>query len=107
MVMSALRAYNAHHKDKALAQKEAPPQPLTLDDSALLKNNLNAASKQLRALGLKSNKQEGFSLNDFEAVLSFVKVMPICNVRHFFRSYFIFSTNWGGRVSEYGVIEEE
>lgn len=43
MVMSALRGYNAHVHDKALAAGESLPQPLTLESDPLLKNNLQAA----------------------------------------------------------------
>jgi hypothetical protein len=107
MVTSALRAYNTAAADKALKSKQALPRKLVYKDCALLENNLTAVMTQLHQQGLKTEHQEELSPQEYQQVLQRLEDLPASSFKHTMRGVMILAGSWGGRVSEFHIIERK
>lgn len=105
MTRGVLRAINTAYKQLEIDGKSAPAQ-LSLNTDTVLFTAADSTCRQLTAAGKGDvTQQPSFKPAELQALITTVKSLPASSWRHTFRKYAWLGIHWGGRESEYHMID--
>ena len=100
-----LRAINATYRQQELDGKTAPP-ALSLTKDTLLSTTTDSVCRQLSAAGKGEVKQQpAFQPAELAHLIATARSLPPSSFKHTVRKYIWLGVSWGGRASEYYLIE--